>query len=107
MNEKNDILNLINLITNEKEISSILETASESLRADKEVVLEAVKRNGLALEYASEQLKDDKEVVLEAIEHSIEGIAFKYASERLKDDKEVVLKAVKKHYWRFETASER
>jgi len=48
----------------------------------------------LALEYASEKLKDDKEIVLEAVKQ--DGLALEYASEKLKDDKEIVLEAIKK-----------
>ena len=63
--------------------------------ADKEVVLEAVKRRGYALEYASEELKADKEVVLEAAKQggSSKRLAFalQCASEELKADLEVVL----------------
>ena len=37
------------------------------LREDREVVLEAVKRNGNALQFASEELRGNHEVVLEAV----------------------------------------
>jgi len=43
----------------------------------------------LALEYASEKLKDDKEIVLEAVKQ--DGLALQFISEKLKDDKEIVL----------------
>eukprot|EP00972_Heterocapsa_arctica_P046339 6837448-Heterocapsa_arctica.AAC.1 len=36
--------------------------ASEELQGDREVVMEAVKRNGLAHRYASEELRRDREV---------------------------------------------
>ncbi len=55
--------------------------ASEELKNDKEVVLEAVKTNGFALNDASEELKSDKEIVLEAVKKV--GLALGYASEEL------------------------
>ncbi len=39
-----------------------LEYADNSLKADREVVLEAVKSNGHALEYASFELQNDPEL---------------------------------------------
>lgn len=40
---------------------------SKELRADKEIALIAVTKNGWALEFTSENLKDDKNIVLAAI----------------------------------------
>ena len=34
---------------------------------DKEYIMEAVKENGKFLEYASEELKNDKEIVMQAL----------------------------------------
>lgn len=58
---------------------------------NKEEVLEAVKRNGMALEYASEELKNDKEVVLEAVKQN--DWALEYASKELRD--EIIIEKVK------------
>lgn len=69
-----------------------LEYAAPKLRADREVVLQAVRQNGKALQYASEELKNDREVVLQAITQN--GKALQYASPELQDDEEVVLQAV-------------
>lgn len=79
-----------------------LKYASEELRNDKEVVLEAVRQKGdywteCALEYASEGLKNDKEVVIEAVKKN--GGALEYASEKLRDDKFFVLEAVNHMGW--------
>ena len=63
-----------------------LEHASKELRADREVVLAAVKEWGGALEYASEEVRGDREVVLAAVKRS--GCALEYASEELKNDPE-------------------
>ena len=41
---------------------SALEYADDSLKADREVVLEAVKTWGSALKYASEELQNDPEL---------------------------------------------
>jgi histidinol phosphatase-like PHP family hydrolase len=51
---------------------------------DKEVVLAAVKQNGLALEYASKELQNDREVVLAAVKQ--DGRALEYASDELKSE---------------------
>jgi hypothetical protein len=60
--------------------------------ANKEFVLEAVRKNGSALEYASKELRGDKEVVLEAVKQ--DGLALNYAREELRNDKEVFEKAM-------------
>ena len=66
---------------------------AEHLKRDREVVLAAVGRNGAALQYASEGLRKDREVVLEAVRRN--GYALEFASEGLREDKEVVLAAVR------------
>ena len=43
----------------------MLQYADKKLKADKEVVLAAVKKNGYVLQYADKKLKADKEIVLE------------------------------------------
>ena len=60
---------------------------------DKDFVLEAVKRNGMALEYADKSLKKDKSIVLEAVKQ--EGSPLQFVDESLKNDPDVI-KAVKK-----------
>jgi predicted RNA-binding protein (virulence factor B family) len=71
----------------------LLMKASESLRADKEVVLAAVSQNGEELEFASKELQSDREVVLAAIDNNVSAIEF--ASDNFRNDKEVILTAVK------------
>jgi hypothetical protein len=39
------------------------------LKDDKDIILAAVKNNGLILCFASERLKDDKDFVLEAVKN--------------------------------------
>jgi hypothetical protein len=60
---------------------------------DKQQVLDVVKTRW-ALHHASERLRDDPEVVLAAVRQ--DGLALRFASERLRDDTEVVLAAMKK-----------
>lgn len=73
-------------------IQSPLAYASK-LRNDKEVVLAAVKKNGLALEYASTSLKNDSQVVLEAVKEN--GAALQFASKELRGDRKIVFEALK------------
>ncbi len=74
---KSELLNLI-----EEEGGESLEYASADLRADREVVLEAVKSYGCTLEYASKGLRSNREIVLEAVKN--EGWALESASADLK-----------------------
>ncbi len=70
---------------------------------NKNVVLEAVKQNGLALQFASEKLQDDKNVVLEAVKQY--GRALRFASENLRDDKDIVMTAVQQNRYALMYAS--
>ena len=54
-----------------------LQDASEELRADKEVVMAAVKQDGDALKFASDELRANREVVLAAVEQN--RLALKFA----------------------------
>ena len=51
-----------------------LEFASQELRSDKEVVLEAVKNCGSALEFASQNLRRDEEIVYSAVKNNGLGV---------------------------------
>jgi len=59
-----------------------LQSVSEELKRDREVVMEAVRQNGLALQLASKELKGDREVVTEAVRQN--GEALQLASEERK-----------------------
>ena len=59
-------------------MDSTLTSASDDLKADKEVVMAAVSVYGTMLEYASDELKTDKDVVIAAVRHHIK--ALEYAS---------------------------
>lgn len=52
-----------------------------------------MKQDSWTLRYASDTLKDNKEFILEAIQYDVR--ALEYASDALKNDREVVLEAVK------------
>ena len=69
--------------------------ASPGLQADREIVLEAVRQNGDALQYASRELWADREVLLEAVRQN--GDALRYASAELQADREVLLEAVRQN----------
>ncbi|CAE8591157.1 unnamed protein product, partial [Polarella glacialis] len=70
-----------------------LEYASESVRADREVLREAVKKCGSALRFASPALAADRVLVLEAVAQN--GGALMYATAALRDDRGFVLEAIK------------
>ena len=70
----------------------VSEKNADELKADREIVLEAVKKDGDALQYAADELKADREIVLEAVQQS--GDAFQFAADELKADRNLVLAAV-------------
>ena len=67
--------------------SWLLNMPPTSLKADREVVLEAVKIWGGALKYVSDTLKADREVVLEAVKKN--AWVLRCASEELQNDPEL------------------
>ncbi len=81
-----------------------LKYASVELKANRDVVLTAVKQNGDALQFASVSLKNDEDVVLYAVTQN--GNALQFASERLKASRDVVLAAVKQNGNALQFASE-
>ena len=62
------------------------------MKADREIILNAVSQNWFALRWAAGKLKGDREIVMRAVEHRWE--ALKWASDELKSDREVVSKAL-------------
>lgn len=62
----------------------MLRDASVDLRADREVVLAAVTRNGDALQSAADRLRADREVVVAAVVQK--GVALRYAADELWED---------------------
>lgn len=71
---------------------NVLQFVSDRLRADREVVLTAVRKWPANLKYAAPDLRDDKTVVIEAV--SRVGFALQFASDRLRSDKAVVRAAL-------------
>lgn len=73
-----------------------LSDAPKEVCADKDLMLAAVMASeGQALKYGSPELKADREVVLEAVKYH--GTAMREASAALRADRAFVLEAVKKH----------
>ena len=61
---------------------------SKEQKDDKEIVLLAVKRNGLAIKFASKRLRGDKEIILEAVKQkaNLFNQPFKFVSSEIKSD---------------------
>ncbi len=70
---------------------NILRYTSSIIRDNKDIVLDAVSKDGCDLQHASDRLKNDKDIVLSAIKQSHKAV--KYISEHLKNDKDVMLAA--------------
>jgi len=68
-------------------------------------VLAAVRQNGLALQYATETLKADRDVVLAAVQKR-NGRVLKCATEALRADRDVVLAAVQQDAGAIEFAAD-
>ena len=66
--------------------------ASDTLHADKELMLKGVQADGQLLYYASKELRDNKEVVLSAVKNKWRIL--KYASENMRNDIDVACKAL-------------
>jgi hypothetical protein len=86
-----------------REFGYALNDADDTLKADREVVLEAVKNDGSALQYADDTLKADREVVLEAVKNDCRALL--YTNDSLRADREVVLEAVKNYGLALQWAS--
>lgn len=64
-----------------------LQFASDELRNDKDIVLNAVKQNGSSLKLASERLQNDKDIVMTAVQQN--RYALMYASKELQEDYDI------------------
>jgi hypothetical protein len=83
----------------------------------KEEVLEAVKEDGYALKYASEKMKNDEDVVLEAMKPSefdflyycygYQPLPFQFASYNIRNNKNIVIKLLKENGLVLEWVSDR
>jgi len=75
-------------------VGTSFQHAAESLKSDKNFVLEVVKTNGYAvIKYASQNLQADKDIWIAAVTKN--GNSWKYASDHLKSDKDVLFTAFK------------
>lgn len=82
-----------------------LQFASNSIRRNKRVLLQVLRRDGEALQLVSDQeLLDDRQIVFQVV--SSDGCALKYASDRLKEDQEIVLQALDQNPDSLEFAAE-
>lgn len=66
--------------------------ASDTLHADKELMLKGVQLDGQLLYYASKELRDDKEVVLAAVKNKWRIL--KYASKEMRSNIDVACQAL-------------
>lgn len=69
-----------------------ISAALDELRADRDLMLMAVRHDGLALRCVAAALQDDQDVVLAAVSEN--GDALEFASEALRDDAAIVSAAV-------------
>lgn len=76
-----------------KENGLVIAFVNEKFSGDKEVVLAAVNSYGDALAFASDGLKNDVEVVIATVKNN--GSALQFASNRLRDNKKVVRSAIR------------
>ena len=88
-NDKDFFLQAIN----QHGLALALEVASDELKKDKELVLVAIKQDGLALEFASNKLKEDKDFIFSVVKQN--RLALKFASDKLKEDKDFIFSVVK------------
>jgi len=80
----------------------LLQFISDRLKLDDEIIHLSLKNSEYTIENASEDIRDNKKIALEAVK--MQGFVFKSLSERLKNDKEVALIAIKQDlniYWHF------
>lgn len=78
-----------------------LKYANEEIRSDRELVLQAVQRDGLNLQHAS-TFQNDRALVLAAVQD--DGLALQYASPTLRKDWEVVSTACHQNFLAFQHA---
>ena len=72
---------------------AVLQYAPEDIRADRQMVLQAVRQNGTVLQYAPEDIRADEEIVLQAIRQN--PMALQYASEFIRSNSRHVLAAIR------------
>lgn len=82
----------------------ITQKIPEELNNNRELVIDVLYKNGMALESVAESLRDDYDVVETAIKQN--ALALQFASNRLQDDFAIVMSAVLENGWALQFASE-
>lgn len=78
---------IIKALKYDKPTGNILHNANESLKNDKELIMIAVKKNGVNICFASEDLKNDKEVALTALKNNdLVDLVIKFLGNQLKEE---------------------
>jgi len=67
--------------------------ASDELRDDYNIVLKAVRINGMALEFASKRLQGDRDIVIAALS-TFASTSLRFVSPELRSDRDIVMRAV-------------
>ncbi|NQV13334.1 MAG: DUF4116 domain-containing protein [Parcubacteria group bacterium] len=79
--------------------------ASEELKRDKDVCLEAVRRNGRSIMSLPEEMRNDRDIMIGAVTSDYSGIEL--LPENAKDDKEIIMAAMSKNGKLLSYASDR
>ncbi len=73
--------------------------ASDELINDRDVILVALKKDGLLIRFINDELKNDKTIASIAVKQN--GLALEHLNINLQKDKEIVLEAIKQNYKAF------
>ena len=88
-----------------KRCGMCLHYVSDELYSDSDIISKAVKNAGKSLVCASDALRNNREIVMLAVKNA--GKAIQHASEELRDDKEIVMLALKNDHQSLKYASNR
>lgn len=83
----------LNLILANKDTNETVEQIIQTVNSNKDFIKASIKKDPLNIFYASDTIKDDKEIMMECIK--ILGSLLQFASDRLKKDKDLVITAIK------------
>ncbi len=83
---------------------NITQKIPEELNNNRELVIDILHKNPMALESVSDALQDDYDVVDTAVKQN--GMALQFASERLQNDFSIVMSAVLENGWSLQFASQ-
>jgi len=73
----------------------LLEQSAANVRANRQCVLEAVKKNGLALDVAASTCKADKEIALAAVTQDVDAFSYVTKTDEMWNEQDFVLPLVK------------